>query len=67
MAEKIHDVALTLPCRHKNCHAVAGQPCNGYLRGIVRFHQVRYNDAYRVLNDQAKIADWEKRYGEKRA
>jgi len=57
MADEIRKVALSLPCRHKRCGALAGMPCGK------RLHRVRYNDAHRILNDRAKLEDWQKRYG----
>lgn len=61
------EAALSIPCRHRHCHAVAGQKClaRHSRREQPYFHQVRGRDAHRMLNDRAKLADWNQRYGEK--
>lgn len=59
---RIHEVALSMPCRSAHCHAPAGQKCNRKTKRNWH-HRIRYNDAYHVLTAEAKMADWNRRYG----
>lgn len=62
-AKSAHEVALGLPCRHRGCDALPNQSCTRHGKAIKQLHQVRWNDAYRHVNDLAKIADLNRRYG----
>jgi hypothetical protein len=55
------ELVLSVKCRHKQCGAHPGTPCHHYAPN--RFHQVRYNDARRIYAAQAKLEDWNLRYG----
>jgi hypothetical protein len=60
--KSIQEIALEIACRHANCRASPGHVCSRTLRGKPLFHRVRRNDAQRILDAQAKLEDWNKRY-----
>jgi hypothetical protein len=72
MQSRLRMIALSIACRRKGCFAPRGVSCNfwnsdePFVVGLRdRLHRVRYNDARRIMVKQAKIEDWNLRYGGK--
>ena len=56
------DSAIRMKCRL--CGAGPSQRCRtAHHREINYFHDVRRRDFYELRNAEAKLADWNKRYG----
>lgn len=63
MTDEARKIALSIPCRRKLCEARAGEPCDSRRSGYL--HQVRYNDAHRILEKREKLKDWKQLYGDR--
>ena len=64
MTERGRQACLSIPCRHRHCHAISGQKC--FARFTRRqgsyFHNVRRKDAVKVIKDQDKLRKWNELY-----